>query len=150
MRTARLLAVSPSMHCSWGGMSPPGGCGIPACTEADPPTVDRMTDTCKNITFANFAGGNDVIDGTCKRIFIWLKHSYNFALSPWYFVASGPRPATLQPQSTRIPAAFHAVTQLRVHPDQTRKLTKWRTPAALDPTRLPASASLRRSSLQKS
>ena len=27
------------------------GPGIPACTEADPP-VDRMTDTCKNITFA--------------------------------------------------------------------------------------------------
>ena len=49
--------------CSWGGgclvwgwVSAPGGClvpggGIPACTEADPP-VDRMTDTCKNITFA--------------------------------------------------------------------------------------------------
>ena len=29
------------------------GGGIPACTEADSP-IDRMTDTCKNITFANF------------------------------------------------------------------------------------------------
>ena len=32
------------------GVTGPGG-GIPACTEADPP-VDRMTDRCKNITFA--------------------------------------------------------------------------------------------------
>ena len=46
--------------CSWGvpgpGGSDPGGSlllggGIPACTDADPP-VDRMTDTCKNISFA--------------------------------------------------------------------------------------------------
>ena len=45
-----------------GGVSGPGGClvhgstwsggVIPACTEADPPPVDRMTDRCKNITFA--------------------------------------------------------------------------------------------------
>ena len=43
-----------------GGVSAPGGClvlggGIPACTEADthtPPPVNRMTDRCKNITFA--------------------------------------------------------------------------------------------------
>ena len=34
-----------------------GGC-ILACTEADtPPTVDRMTDRCKNITFANYVCG---------------------------------------------------------------------------------------------
>ena len=33
-------------------MSAPGGCGIPACTEADPPPVNRMTDRCKNITLA--------------------------------------------------------------------------------------------------
>ena len=33
-----------------------GGC-IPACTEADTPTVNRMTDKCKNITFANFVCG---------------------------------------------------------------------------------------------
>ena len=50
MRTARLLAVSPSMHCAGGvsapvgGVSAPGGgSAIPACTEADPP-VNRMTD----------------------------------------------------------------------------------------------------------
>ena len=29
-----------------------GGCGIPACTEADTPPVNRMTDRCKNITLA--------------------------------------------------------------------------------------------------
>ena len=62
MRTARLLAVSPSMHCSASrgmsdlggmsasqGMSASGGCllqgwCIPACTEADTPPVNRMTD----------------------------------------------------------------------------------------------------------
>ena len=57
---------------SWGGLLPgegvpasgPGGgvpasgprC-IPACNGADPSPVDRMTDTCKNITFANFVCG---------------------------------------------------------------------------------------------
>ena len=38
----------------FGGSAPGGlfrGGGIPACTEVDPP-VDRMTDMCKNITFA--------------------------------------------------------------------------------------------------
>ena len=30
-----------------------GGGGIPACTEADPPPVDRITDTSKNITLAS-------------------------------------------------------------------------------------------------
>ena len=47
-----------------GGVSAPGGCllwggvcswggGIPACTEADPPPVNRMNaDRCKNITLA--------------------------------------------------------------------------------------------------
>ena len=42
--------------CYWrgvcGGVSAPGGCGIPACTEADTPPVDRITDTSKNITLA--------------------------------------------------------------------------------------------------
>ena len=28
------------------------GGGIPACTEAEPPPVNRMTDRCKNITLA--------------------------------------------------------------------------------------------------
>ena len=66
MYTARLLAVSPSMHCA-GGVPAPGGvpalggcllggclvggCGIPACTEADPPSLNRITHSCKNITF---------------------------------------------------------------------------------------------------
>ena len=41
-----------------GGLPGPGGSawshggGIPACTEADPPAVNRMTDRCKNITLA--------------------------------------------------------------------------------------------------
>ena len=39
-----------------GGVSATGGSalggGIPACTEADPPPVNRMTDRCKNTTFA--------------------------------------------------------------------------------------------------
>ena len=39
---------APRMMSARGG-SAPGGCGIPACTEADPP---GQTDTCKNITFA--------------------------------------------------------------------------------------------------
>ena len=51
--------------CSHGGMPAPGWSGprgvpalaggggvIPACNEADPPPVNRMTDRCKNITFA--------------------------------------------------------------------------------------------------
>ena len=39
-----------------GGGLPPGG-GIPACTEAESPTpVNRMTDRCKNITFAICCG----------------------------------------------------------------------------------------------
>ena len=51
--------------CSWGGVcsggSAPGGCGIPACTEADTPPVNRMTDRCKNITLpqTSFVGGNE-------------------------------------------------------------------------------------------
>ena len=35
MHIARLLTVSPSMHCAR-GVPGPGGHGIPACTEADP------------------------------------------------------------------------------------------------------------------
>ena len=44
----------PGGVCSWGG-------GMPACTEADPPPVNRMTKRCKNITLlqTSFAGGND-------------------------------------------------------------------------------------------
>ena len=101
MRTARLLPVSPSMHCSggctWsvGGVPGPGesawsgrgavpgptgvylvpgvctwsvgciwsrGCtwwGIPAQVL---PSVNRMTDRCKNITLpqTSFAGGNNI------------------------------------------------------------------------------------------
>ena len=64
-RTCRLLALSPSMHCS------PVRClllvdlllelGVVsqhALRQTPSPPVDRMTDTCKNITFAKFAGGS--------------------------------------------------------------------------------------------
>ena len=77
MRTARLLTVSRSIRegvclggvclgvACLGGCLPrwgvcPGGVCIPACNGADtpPPTVERMTDGCKNITPKTFAGGN--------------------------------------------------------------------------------------------
>ena len=71
MHTTRLLTVSPSMHCIGGGClllgrgQLLGGClllggvclGVgwyPSMHGGRPPPVDRMTDTCKNITFANF------------------------------------------------------------------------------------------------
>ena len=38
--------------CFLGGCFPGRRCGIPACTEADSPPVNRMTDRCKNITLA--------------------------------------------------------------------------------------------------
>ena len=45
-----------------GGSAPGGVClvrggGIPACTEAEPPPVDRITDACKNITLAQLRCG---------------------------------------------------------------------------------------------
>ena len=80
MRTGRPLTICRSLlpegcllrggMCLLGGCLLPGGCllwgcllltgvcllrgggGIPACTEADPPLVNRMTDTSKNITLA--------------------------------------------------------------------------------------------------
>ena len=93
MRTARLLPVSPSRHCT-GGMSAPRGCllqGVsalegavyPTCTEADTPhPVNRMTDRCKNTTFANFVCGRQQLVGmfkhkylmviTCKQIILLI------------------------------------------------------------------------------
>ena len=35
-----------------GRVSAPRGAGIPTCTEADTPPVDRITDACRNITLA--------------------------------------------------------------------------------------------------
>ena len=91
MRTARLLPISPSMHCSWGvylleGYLPEGGCTCPGDVPAwgDVPALGvyllvggvpaqgvyllvggvpaqvppcGQTDTCKNITFADFVCG---------------------------------------------------------------------------------------------
>ena len=85
MHTARLLTVSPSMHCSggrgcllgggawsWGDLLVGGVCSrgcllrgggclvlgvwYPTCTEADP-SVNRATDTCKNITLPQLRCG---------------------------------------------------------------------------------------------
>ena len=49
-----------SQHALYPGGAWSGG-GIPACTEADPPPVNRMTNRCKNITLpqTSFAGGNN-------------------------------------------------------------------------------------------
>ena len=62
MRTGRSLTVCRSLlpgggACFLLGCVLPRGCvlpggGIPACTEADPPPVNRITDTSKNITLA--------------------------------------------------------------------------------------------------
>ena len=40
-----------------------GGCGIPACTEADPPWREFFTHAAENITLpqTSFAGGNDAL-----------------------------------------------------------------------------------------
>ena len=38
---------TPGGVCSRGAYAPGEGCGIPACTEADTPTVNRMTNRCK-------------------------------------------------------------------------------------------------------
>ena len=57
MRTARLLPVSPSMHCCGGCtcQGVPFWVGVPARGVYLPRYSPRgETDTCKNITFANF------------------------------------------------------------------------------------------------
>ena len=41
----------PTVSAPGGGLSAPGVCGIPACTEADTPLCGQ-TDACKNLTFA--------------------------------------------------------------------------------------------------
>ena len=43
---------APGGVCSEGCLLLGGRCGIPACTEADTPPVNRMTNRCKNITLA--------------------------------------------------------------------------------------------------
>ena len=89
MRTARALTVSPNMLCAgrgacwevhgprrgsawsrgcmvWGAWSQGG---IPACTEADPPPVNRMTNRCRNITLpqTSFAGGKNAHEENSMR-----------------------------------------------------------------------------------
>ena len=65
MCTARLLTVSQHALCRVGvfpGRSASGHWGfgvvcIPACNGEDTPPVDRQTQVCENITFANFVCG---------------------------------------------------------------------------------------------
>ena len=62
MRTARLLTVS--QHALGRGCVSPG-VSTQGCVWQTPPPVDRMTDTCKNITFpqTSFAGGSEIATG---------------------------------------------------------------------------------------
>ena len=64
--------------CSWGcawsrgvsALGVPGLEGIPACTEVDPP-LNRMTDRCKNITFATLLRTVNIhFDAKCERTLI--------------------------------------------------------------------------------
>ena len=66
MHTVRLLPVSPSMHCAGGGVCSPrgqggrgagGGCGIPVCTEADPPCEQNDRQVQKYYLAPNFVCG---------------------------------------------------------------------------------------------
>ena len=58
MRTGRSLTVCRSLlpgGVCFRGVSAPGGCGIPAFTEADTPPVNRMTNRRKIITLATIS-----------------------------------------------------------------------------------------------
>ena len=54
-----------------------GGGGIPACTEADTPSVNRMTDRCKNITFTTSLRTVNItfLQARYKRMAVRLKCS---------------------------------------------------------------------------
>ena len=81
-RGVSALGVSaPGGVCSQGGCLLPGGVcsregclllggGIPACTEADTPPVDRITDTSKNITLTT-TSLRPVIRGWCFLLWDW-------------------------------------------------------------------------------
>ena len=61
------------------GVSAPRGCGIPACTEADNPPVDRITDACKTLPWSNFvAAGKDTRfnNWTCRRDPVYVSSSW--------------------------------------------------------------------------
>ena len=59
MRTARLLPVSPGMHCLWEGVPGLGGCtwSRGAYLPRYSPPVDRITDACENITLPQLRCG---------------------------------------------------------------------------------------------
>ena len=98
MRTARLLPVSPSMHCSWGYLAgevylpggvylpeggvvylPGGGCVCPAT----PPRTDLLTHATEEITLpqTSFAGGNHVCYKSLKNEDEDTEQPFIFSLS---------------------------------------------------------------------
>ena len=98
MHPARLIAVSPSMHCSGGCLLlggvclwSLGGCS-PACTGADPP-VNRMKDRCKNIILpqTSFAGGNNLNAWKEWEILILNLHGCTWMPSSIYLVKAHGR-----------------------------------------------------------
>ena len=106
MRTACVLTVSPSMHCT-GRVSAPGGCllprgacsrgcvpalgrglpaggGIPACTEADPPLcTEFLTHATENITLPqiSFAGANYMPKAVNYLSLIQQQHIFRLQVS---------------------------------------------------------------------
>ena len=89
MRTGRSLTVCRSLLPGGGGfalgdVSAPGGCllggcllpggGFPACTEADTPPVNRMTNRCKKY----YLGHNFVAAGNKFIQIMTLKDSFTF------------------------------------------------------------------------
>ena len=52
-----------------GGVCSQGGCGIPACTEADTPPDDRITDACKTLPWPNFVAAGKNQMKLCYKIY---------------------------------------------------------------------------------
>ena len=68
----------------WGGVCSQGGDwsgdGIPACTEADSPPVNRITDTCKNITLPQLSLRAVINDSSGKEFYYRQQNQRNTAL----------------------------------------------------------------------
>ena len=55
-----------------------GDCGIPACTEADTPPVNRMTNRCKNITLATTSLRPVKKDPNCSIVTSFTNHYFHY------------------------------------------------------------------------
>ena len=68
----------------WGGVCSQGGDwsgdGIPACTEADSPPVNRITDTCKNITLPQLSLRAVINDSSSKEFYYRQQNQRETAL----------------------------------------------------------------------